>query len=1019
MESFILRRPWQESFSARIMSALLANRPQRRSGFALVVALALMAFVLTLILSMSLLVTVETQAASTSLDALRAKESAKLALYIAVGELQKNAGPDQRVTARAEILGGSIPVENIHWTGVWDTTNPSQSPTWLVSGIEPTPEALGADLSTLYRPPSETSVTEDVVLVPVQNIPSENARETNYAWWISDEGSKVHVALPERLEPLDDGFFTEFSATGLSTEEQNQILNQSTARRFKSELFFGNDTSFVPSEAEDIKSSAVYNKIQSANNSLRKLQGAIDAGVLDGIDSTESVDAFHHATTFSMAVIANTANGGLKIDLSDRTYSDANGAFKVNDATKDFLWASSPDLNAQIGFKGMDASDISSLNANDPVCTTPVLVTEGALYFVISGQTKSSTTARAFLRFEGEMWSPYGFRHLFTGSSSSNTPELIIEFEDLPDISLQFYDKDSDEYTSSTALSFDEISPIFEIDFTDTHKAGEIRKIAGDWPINASSDKSNFYYTTAWDWTVVDPAYNREHRSISYPDGDSINYQAAESKITMLIKNSDGKILQRIENIPVGAINTDFAFYESSPSSLSQTSAPIAFQFRMRDDLPDLEDWFSLKDPRGITLDFSDAKLMELYDINDIDGDKLMNADFPKFNAFANLDFFHGQQNNNFFRLFDMPAAPPISVGAFQHLQFKDSPPFAVGNPWGEDLNEVFDRFYISSIPRDLSQSFWSPEDANHPGSLPNPFLIIRNQDSLSADDLIGNDSAKHLYSEGAFNFNSTSIEAWQAVLQGNTIYDWAWYKNRGTSTEEEADRLNLESTFFRLPNSGHLRSESFTKWEFPFESYEDELSTTDDYPYLDEPERELTFRNHDSSNPIKDWRPAASLGHRELDTGSVKELATKIVEKLQVRGRPFGSFKELLNSGLVQEAINETPINSIEPSTRYVDASPQKRLPKNSTAYLSQADIFSALSPAMCARSDTFRIRAYASIDSTINQSTVARAYCEAIVQRTPERIDGDESRIMENAEGFGRRFKIIDIRWIDVSQL
>ena len=105
-------------------------------GFALVLSLLLMAFVLLLILSMTTLLQVESRAASNSLRILHARENARLALMIAIGELQKHAGPDQRVTARADILGdGNFDPSARFWTGVWDSTDPAAAPTWLVSGL--------------------------------------------------------------------------------------------------------------------------------------------------------------------------------------------------------------------------------------------------------------------------------------------------------------------------------------------------------------------------------------------------------------------------------------------------------------------------------------------------------------------------------------------------------------------------------------------------------------------------------------------------------------------------------------------------------------------------------------------------------------------------------------------------------------------------------------------------------------------------------------------------------------------
>ena len=70
-----------------------AQRPAQ-GGFALVIALSLMAFVLLLLLSITTLVQVETQGSQIQMQQMEAEQSALLGLQIALGELQKTAGPD-------------------------------------------------------------------------------------------------------------------------------------------------------------------------------------------------------------------------------------------------------------------------------------------------------------------------------------------------------------------------------------------------------------------------------------------------------------------------------------------------------------------------------------------------------------------------------------------------------------------------------------------------------------------------------------------------------------------------------------------------------------------------------------------------------------------------------------------------------------------------------------------------------------------------------------------------------------
>ena len=107
-----------------------AQRPAQ-GGFALVIALSLMAFVLLLLLSITTLVQVETQGSQIQMQQMEAEQSALLGLQIALGELQKTVGPDQRVTATAGIFNVSNDpdFEQPHLLGVWKSFKQANSVT--------------------------------------------------------------------------------------------------------------------------------------------------------------------------------------------------------------------------------------------------------------------------------------------------------------------------------------------------------------------------------------------------------------------------------------------------------------------------------------------------------------------------------------------------------------------------------------------------------------------------------------------------------------------------------------------------------------------------------------------------------------------------------------------------------------------------------------------------------------------------------------------------------------------------
>lgn len=91
---------------------------------------------------------------------------------------------------------------------------------------------------------------------------------------------------------------------------------------------------------------------------------------------------------------------------------------------------------------------------------------------------------------------------------------------------------------------------------------------------------------------------------------------------------------------------------------------------------------------------------------------------------------------------------------------------------------------------------------------------------------------------------------------------------------------------------------------------------------------------------------------------------------------------------------------------------------------WLTQTDVLQVIGSSITARSDTSRIRAYG---ETLDPSgkTAARAWCEAIVQRTPGYVDPANaptargSELSDLNEIYGRKFQIVSLRWLSASEI
>ena len=116
---------------------MIPRKPFAEKGFSLVALMMLMALIVVVLLGMISLSNLELKGSKRNVHELAARANARMALMIAMGELQKHTGPDQRVTARAAILEGSgqePPLANRDWLGVWKTTYRYQGQDWPLIG---------------------------------------------------------------------------------------------------------------------------------------------------------------------------------------------------------------------------------------------------------------------------------------------------------------------------------------------------------------------------------------------------------------------------------------------------------------------------------------------------------------------------------------------------------------------------------------------------------------------------------------------------------------------------------------------------------------------------------------------------------------------------------------------------------------------------------------------------------------------------------------------------------------------
>ena len=331
-------------------------------------------------------------------------------------------------------------------------------------------------------------------------------------------------------------------------------------------------------------------------------------------------------------------------------------------------------------------------------------------------------------------------------------------------------------------------------------------------------------------------------------------------------------------------------------------------------------------------------------------------------------------------------------------------------SPWSSNTARNLSRVYEEHLSGEepLVNHYFKPE------ALISPSIASSEASDFLSDNLAWSKVAAELEVEGMFNINSTSELAWAMLLKRNFAQD-----NPGILTLDGSTPGDTGTTASLRENDGS---------PFP----------------------RTTLTSHNGAGNGGDT--LLSQPPRFTDT-QILALAREIVLEIKQRG-PFLSLSEFYNrqlsddpelarSGAVESALRalsensgpENPFTELQAAFRDSASTqdflgdalsyPFPEAAEGNPAYgfpgwTRQADVLRPISSILSARDDTFTIRAYgASKDADGN--VLAEVWCEAVVQRKSDFVNGDDKNILPTEENnpFGRRYEIQQFRWLNQDEI
>ncbi|MFM2170920.1 MAG: hypothetical protein RI957_1149, partial [Verrucomicrobiota bacterium] len=289
---------------------------RQRRGFTLIITISLLVLLTLVAIGLLSLSSVTLRGSSQGNAMSVARSNARFALMMAIAELQKSLGPDRAITATSEILSPNPAKPNL--MGAWESwdSNPntplnystektSRFRRWMVSDADPMATTArnyatnGAANNSIALVDSGTlgaaATDADKARAGLVPITLNGNREGSYAWHVSDESVKARINSYRDLAQNDTLAKRRSLLAGFRPEP----------RLIKARD--GSNLNFLPSD----QNAAGLVAARAAEGKL------VDLNQADLLGNSRQAGKFRNVVTpYSMGLLADVRNGGLKQDLT-------------------------------------------------------------------------------------------------------------------------------------------------------------------------------------------------------------------------------------------------------------------------------------------------------------------------------------------------------------------------------------------------------------------------------------------------------------------------------------------------------------------------------------------------------------------------------------------------------------------------------------------------------------------------------------------------------------------------------